>query len=72
MTSLAEVAWSPANKRNWDDFRKRLNTQFKRFGFMGVNFSKGSWKVDIVPKMTKDGKRFRIKMETETQQKPKE
>ncbi|MCF6170717.1 MAG: glycoside hydrolase family 20 protein [Bacteroidales bacterium] len=65
MTALAEVAWSPASERNWDDFRKRLNTQFKRFDYMGVNYSKGSWKVDIQPQLSKDGKQFTIVLETE-------
>ncbi|NOX85691.1 MAG: family 20 glycosylhydrolase [Chlorobi bacterium] len=65
MTALAEVAWSPAKKRNWEDFRQRLDTQFKRFDYMGVNYSKGSWKVDILPEMSKDGKHYTIVLETE-------
>ena len=65
ITALAEVAWSPASKRNWLDFRERLNTQFKRFDYMGVNYSRGSWKVDILPQMSNDGKKYTIVLETE-------
>lgn len=51
MTALAEVVWSPKDQRNWNDFRERLNSQFKRFDALKVNYSKGSWKVDILPVM---------------------
>lgn len=36
-SALAEVTWSPQEKRDWDHFRKRLQTQFKRFEILGVN-----------------------------------
>ncbi len=65
MTALAEVLWSPKDKRNWLDFRKRLETQFQRFDYMGVNYSKGSWKVDIKAGRSEDGKSYLITMETE-------
>ena len=65
ITALAEVVWSQEDRRNWDDFRERLNIQFMRFDYMGVNYSRGSWKVDIRPEMSKDGKQFTIVMETE-------
>jgi len=70
MTALAEVAWSPASERNWEDFRERLNTQFKRFDYMGVNYSKGSWKVYILPQLSGDGKKFTIVLETEQPEYP--
>jgi len=47
MIALAEVDWSPAKLRNWVDFRQRLNSQFKRLEYMGVNYSKGSYHIDI-------------------------
>ncbi len=55
MTALAEVLWTPLNERNWDDLRKRLQTQFKRFDLMGVNYSKGSYRINIVPSKQSDG-----------------
>jgi hexosaminidase len=65
MTALAEVLWTPAALRDWDDFRKRINTQFKRFDAMGINYSKGSWRVEIQPEMSADGRQFAIALETE-------
>jgi len=47
MIALAEVVWSPAKIRNWDNFRQRMTTQFKRLDYMGVNYSKGSFKAEV-------------------------
>ncbi len=63
MSALAEVVWSSKEEKNWTDFRTRLNEQFKRFDAMHVNYSKGSWKVDIVPVM-ENGK-YNVAFETE-------
>jgi hexosaminidase len=41
LCALAEVAWSPQTSRNWEDFTRRLQTQFQRFDQLGVNYRKG-------------------------------
>ena len=38
-TALAEVVWSPKEKRNWTDFWRRLQTHFKRLDALGVNYA---------------------------------
>lgn len=38
--ALAEVLWSPADRRDWTDFRKRLDEQVKRYEAMGFNYRK--------------------------------
>jgi hexosaminidase len=63
MTALAEVVWSQAENKNWTDFRVRLNKQFERFDLLGVNYSIGSWKVDIQPAMDKGV--FKVILESE-------
>lgn len=40
ISALSEVLWSPKDKKNWDDFVKRMKTQVKRFDLMGINYSK--------------------------------
>jgi len=40
MSALAEVLWSPKEKRNYADFEKRLPAIVERYNFWGVNFSK--------------------------------
>jgi hexosaminidase len=37
--ALAEVAWSQASGRDWNDFLERLRTQFERYRTLGVDFS---------------------------------
>ncbi|HPT04097.1 MAG TPA: family 20 glycosylhydrolase, partial [Bacteroidales bacterium] len=53
MIALSEVDWSPKNLRNWNDFNSRLNANiFTRLQIMGVNFSKGSYKIDFLSTAT--------------------
>jgi hexosaminidase len=37
--ALAEVAWSPAAHRNWQDFLERLVPQFARYRAFGLNYA---------------------------------
>jgi hexosaminidase len=37
--ALSEVLWSPAKKRNWDDFAGRMEAQFPRFDQAKVNYA---------------------------------
>jgi hexosaminidase len=39
-TALSEVFWSPQDKRTYDDFTRRLVTQFKRYDLWGMMYSK--------------------------------
>jgi hexosaminidase len=38
--ALAEVAWSQQDSRNWDSFINRMDNQFPRLDYMGVNYCK--------------------------------
>ncbi|NJO25596.1 MAG: family 20 glycosylhydrolase [Bacteroidia bacterium] len=51
LTALSEVLWSPKWKRNWVDFGKRLQTQFKRYDLWGAGYSKAYYdlKANIFP-----------------------
>ena len=42
LCALAEVAWSPASSRNYDDFMRRLQVQARRFDQLGVNYRRAS------------------------------
>ena len=39
IAALAEVVWSPANKRNWTEFEKRLPAILQRYAFQHINYS---------------------------------
>lgn len=40
LDALSEILWSPKNKRNYTDFKRRLKTQFKRYDLMNINYPK--------------------------------
>lgn len=40
MSALSEVLWSPDDKRNFDDFKRRMMKQFKRYDLWGVSYCK--------------------------------
>ncbi|WP_316830211.1 beta-N-acetylhexosaminidase [Pedobacter aquatilis] len=40
LDALSEILWSPKEKRNYPDFQKRLQAQFKRYDMMGITYSK--------------------------------
>ncbi|MCF6240954.1 MAG: family 20 glycosylhydrolase [Bacteroidales bacterium] len=54
MAALAEVVWSPKDSLNWDDFNKRVQTQFKRYECLGLNYSKGTTVIEIKPVLYQD------------------
>jgi len=39
LTALSEVLWSPKANKNWDDFVKRLQTQYKRYDLWKVQYN---------------------------------
>ena len=42
MAALAEVAWTDYALKNYADFQKRMETQYKRYDLKGINYSKSS------------------------------
>jgi hexosaminidase len=39
LTALSEVLWSPKANKNWDDFKQRLQTQYKRYDLWKVQYN---------------------------------
>ncbi len=65
MIALAEVVWSPKSLRNWTDFRSRMDSQYKRLEYLYVNYSQGSFKVDISTLPVPESNRIRIYLSSE-------
>jgi len=40
--AVAEAAWSPREKRDWNDFYIRVKRQIKRLDLLGINYSKSN------------------------------
>jgi hexosaminidase len=51
MSALAEVLWSPKEKRNWKDFERRLPQLFKWYQSQGASYSKAYFdlKATVMP-----------------------
>lgn len=49
MLALAEVVWSPKEKKDFTDFSKRLPYHFRGFDQKGLHYSKGNYTVVIKP-----------------------
>jgi hexosaminidase len=52
LSAMAEVLWSAKNNRNWDLFRSRMPSQFKRYEQLGINASKVFYDVQFMLNMT--------------------
>ncbi len=47
MLALAEIAWTKADRKDYFDFSKRVHNQYKVLDQLNVNYSKGSYKIEI-------------------------
>jgi hexosaminidase len=54
MSALSEILWSPKQKRNFRDFEKRLETQFKRYKLWGANYSTAFFDLKATVSPTED------------------
>jgi hexosaminidase len=54
MAALSEVLWTNEKERNWIDFRKRLITQTLRYDYAGLEYSHGSFVINLIPEKQND------------------
>ncbi len=45
MSALSEVLWTPVAKKDWENFKTRMQQQYGRFDAMGANYAKSSFNV---------------------------
>src|SRR5215204_2253294 len=57
LSAVSEVLWSPKEKKNWNDFEKRLQVQYKRYDLWKANYSRAYYdlKATIIPTENFDG-----------------
>lgn len=57
MSALSEVLWSPKEKRNWNDFEKKLPALFKLYQLWGASYSTARYELQpsILPSPNYDG-----------------
>ncbi|MFO7888818.1 MAG: family 20 glycosylhydrolase [bacterium] len=65
MAALAEVVWSPPEKREWHDFLDRMGYQLKRYKKLGINFAKSAFNVYPVSEIDTMDNSLKVSFETE-------
>lgn len=45
MAALAEIAWTQPEQKNWDDFKRRMERQYRRYDNLGVPYAKSAYAV---------------------------
>ena len=68
LTALSEVLWSQKEKKNWDDFEKRLQVQFKRYDLWKANYSKAYYdlKSSVLPAPDNNGVLWKLESKIKT------
>lgn len=62
--ALAEVAWTQANLKDWNDFKKRMESQYKYYDALGINYSKSAYNVLIDVKTNPGEKNATVSLRT--------
>ncbi len=52
--AIAEDTWSPNQNKNWDDFVRRVEAQFKRFDVEEVKYAPSMYDPDFIPSLNAD------------------
>jgi hexosaminidase len=62
VSALSEVQWSPKEKKNWPDFQRRLDIQFKRYDLWKAHYSKAFYdlKASVVPSPDNHGVQWKL------------
>jgi hexosaminidase len=57
MSALSEVLWTAPEKKDWNDFEKRLLTQFKRYDLWGAKYSNAFYDInaEVLPSTDNNG-----------------
>jgi hexosaminidase len=53
--AIAESTWSPKEKKNWDDFVRRVEAQFERFDVAEIKYAPSMYDPDFIPSLNADG-----------------
>ncbi len=65
IAALAEVLWSPKERRNWMDFSNRMNSQYQRYEKLGINYSRSAFSVNVLPEVNPHNRSLRLSLHTE-------
>ena len=65
LLAVSELAWTPRERREWNDFRRRINVHVSLLHARGINAFPLSNDVVITAQMLSEGKKARVTLDTE-------
>jgi hexosaminidase len=65
LSALAEVVWSPKGNRNWADFSRRMEYQYRRYDRLGINYSRSAFQVSVKPEVNSTNRSLVLNLFTE-------
>lgn len=66
--ALAEIAWSPAAKKDWGSFQRRIEDQYKRYELAEMNYSTSAYNVWIDSSIDSVGGKANVSLRTQSYQ----
>jgi hexosaminidase len=68
MAALAEVAWTQLGQKSWDDFKQRMEKEYRRYNVLGFNYSKAAFDVRQTILLESARSRATVSLETDAHQ----
>lgn len=68
MSALAEVLWSPKAAKDWGNFSQRMESQYRRFEKLGINYATSAFQVSATPELNPENKTIKVALSTEAWQ----
>lgn len=65
LAAVAEVLWTPEDKKDWEDFSERLRPLLKRFDYMDINYAKSAFSVTASTEIDLEKNEVRVQLENE-------
>ncbi len=65
LAALSEVVWSPKEHRDWDDFSRRMNSQYRRYDKAGIRYARSAFQVSALPRLLQESKTLEVAFTTE-------
>ncbi len=65
LAAMSEALWSPKESRDWDDFSSRIETMFKRYDYLGINYAKSMYLITSEVSVDLDKKAVYISLKNE-------
>ncbi len=62
LAALAETAWSPREKKDWDGFAARLPSQLQRYRAMGIGYARTPFEVRTTLLQDRKGERVQVSL----------